>query len=51
LAGVENLYIWDGADDQGKVAPPGYYIVGIEIFNIDEGSRKYKLPVVLARNF
>lgn len=44
---IEGQYRWDGADDEGRKARMGIYIVFVEIFNLQGRVKRFKKEVVL----
>ncbi|MBV7528500.1 lamin tail domain-containing protein [Chitinophaga sp. sic0106] len=44
-------WTWDGCDEKKVLLPAGVYIFLIEIFNLKGQTRRWKEPVVMARNF
>ena len=44
----ENLYKWDGVDNNGTKAPIGVYIILFEISNTDGTTEKIKKTCTLA---
>ncbi|SHL86654.1 Lamin Tail Domain [Chitinophaga jiangningensis] len=44
-------WTWDGCDEKKVLLPAGVYIFLIEIFNLKGQTRRWKEPVILARNF
>lgn len=49
LLGLDNLFKWDGANDDNERARVGIYVVWAELFNPDGTTRYYKKSCVLAR--
>lgn len=49
--GVEGFYTWDGTFSNGNKVRPGYYLVWVELFDIDGNVRQIKKTVVVGTKF
>ncbi|MEQ8325165.1 MAG: lamin tail domain-containing protein [Vicingaceae bacterium] len=48
LLGSNELFVWDGTDDQGEKAPMGYYLILMETYDTDGNIERHRKSVVLA---
>jgi hypothetical protein len=51
LLGQNGFFQWDGLDEQGRKAPVGYYVLYIELFNLQGQVKAYKETVVVGARF
>lgn len=49
--GMEGFYLWDGTDSQGRKVRPGYYIIWVEIFDLQGNVRQIKKTAVVGTVF
>ncbi|WP_373492975.1 lamin tail domain-containing protein [Aquiflexum sp.] len=49
--GNEGFYIWDGTDTGGKKVRSGYYVVWVEIFDLQGNVKQIKKTVVVGTKF
>ena len=49
LTGENNLFSWDGTDENRKLAETGIYVMYVELFNPSGSVKKIKRTVVLSR--
>jgi hypothetical protein len=47
LLGTEGVFTWDGIGDDNQKATIGIYIIFVEIFDLEGGSKKYKKTAVV----
>ena len=48
LLAAEGTITWDGADDRGRKAITGVYIIYFHVYNSNGIQKVYKIPAVLA---
>ena len=51
LVGREGFYQWDGIDNQNQKANVGYYIVYVEVFDLDGNTHRFKKKLVVGARF
>lgn len=44
----QSSFVWNGLDDNGKIAPPGIYVIFIEVFDTQGDIKRFKRAVVVA---
>ena len=49
LCGTKGDFRWDGLGEKNQALATGVYIIYTEVFNIKGKTKKFKLPIVLAR--
>lgn len=49
LCGAENVFRWDGQDDNGNILPSGMYLVIVQIWGTDAKTHKLKRVVSIRR--
>ncbi len=49
VTGNHDMWPWDGTDHLGAVCPGGVYLVCVDMWHADSGSRKFRIPVLLLR--
>lgn len=49
--GSQGLYVWDGVDDLGRKVRPGYYVVFVELYDLEGRLRQVKKTVVVGTRF
>ena len=50
LLASQGFFQWDGTDDGQRKAPIGYYVLFIELFNLQDRSRVEKKPSHFCRD-
>jgi flagellar hook assembly protein FlgD len=51
ILGNSGIYTWDGTDQTGRRVRPGYYVVWIELFDLNGNIQQIKKPVAVGTNF
>jgi len=51
LLGAKGLFTWTGTDSQGRIVRPGYYILLVELYNLDGSVKTIKETIVVATRF
>lgn len=51
ILGNLGIYTWDGTDQTGRRVRPGYYVVWIELFDLNGNIQQIKKPVAVGTNF
>ncbi|MBC6491769.1 lamin tail domain-containing protein [Flavihumibacter stibioxidans] len=51
LCGTAGQFAWDGRNDGGKLLPASIYILVTETFHLSGKTKRYRIPVTLARPF
>ncbi|WP_190277616.1 lamin tail domain-containing protein [Adhaeribacter rhizoryzae] len=51
LLAQNGFFRWDGLDDRGRKVPVGYYVLFIELFNLQGQVKAYKETVVVGTRF
>jgi len=46
VAGVSSQYTWDGRDDSGGMAPGGFYVVHLRVYNPSTGSNRNRKAAI-----
>lgn len=49
--GMEGFYLWDGTDAQGRKVRPGYYIIWVELFDLQGNVRQIKKTAIVGTVF
>ena len=44
----QSVFVWNGLDEKGRIAPPGIYVVFVEVFDIQGDIKRFKKAVVVA---
>ena len=44
----QSRFVWNGCDDNGRVVPPGIYVVFVEVFDTQGHIQRFKKAVVVA---
>ena len=50
LIGTNGEIFWDGRNENGAIVPTGYYLVLIDLFDLNGNTAKYKKKVVVVKN-
>lgn len=45
---TNNTFVWDGLDENGRIVPPGIYVVFAEVFDVQGDIKRFKKAVVVA---
>jgi hypothetical protein len=48
ILGESGIYTWEGTDDLGAKVPPGYYVLMVELFDLQGAVKVFKKTVVVA---
>ncbi|MBN3581117.1 lamin tail domain-containing protein [Algoriphagus aestuarii] len=48
ILGSSGLYTWEGTDDMGVKVPPGYYVLMVEVFDLQGSIQVFKKTIVVA---
>ena len=51
ILGNSGIYTWDGTDQTGRRVRPGYYVVWIELFDLNGNIQQIKKTVAVGTNF
>jgi hypothetical protein len=51
LLGVNGLFTWTGTDTQGRIVRPGYYILLVELYDIQGNIKVIKETIAIATSF
>lgn len=49
--GNQGLYVWDGVDDLGRKVRPGYYVVFVELYDLEGRVKQVKKTVAVGTRF
>lgn len=49
--GYQGFYVWEGVDDAGRKVRPGYYIVFVEMFDLQGNLKQVKKTVAVGTRF
>jgi len=49
--GMEEIFIWDGRDDNNQPVPVGYYVLYFKVFDHDGYSKHYKKTIAVVTKF
>ncbi len=48
---IEGFFVWDGTDDQGRRAPPGRYVLWMEVLHLDGTVQTFRKRVAVGTHF
>jgi flagellar hook assembly protein FlgD len=50
ILATQGLYTWTGTDSQGRRLPTGYYVLLVELFDLQGRIRNVKKTIIIAEN-